>query len=199
MSFIVLDGIDGCGKSTQAALLAGRITALGRAVCHLREPGSTALGEALRELLLGGAMRVSPEVETLLFTAARRQLVDERVLPALERGEVVICERYDPSTYAYQAFGSGLDPDRLRRLLAEWVGTLPERAVVLDVAPDRAAARRRGRTEDRIEARGLEYQERVAQGFRRFVEETPYAVLVDGEGEVEEVAERIWEEVRGVL
>ena len=99
--FIVLDGIDGCGKTTQAERLANELSKASE-VLHLREPGSTALGESLRALLLGREMSLTPEVETLLFTAARRQMLEERVAPALASGAHVVCERFHPSTVAYQ-------------------------------------------------------------------------------------------------
>ena len=109
---MVLDGIDGCGKSTQARLL---VTALEErwdgGVLHVREPGSTAVGEALRELLLFRDLELGAEVEALLFTAARRQMLDEVVEPALAAGRAVVCERFHPSTYAYQAVAGGLQED----------------------------------------------------------------------------------------
>src|SRR5262245_35412594 len=107
-AFIVLDGIDGCGKSTQAELLSRVLASdTGREVVHLREPGSTNLGERLREILLARESELSPEVEALLFVAARRQMLAERVEPALARGAHVVCERFHPSTFAYQVAGSG--------------------------------------------------------------------------------------------
>ena len=115
---MVLDGIDGCGKSTQPRLL---VTALEErwdgGVLHLREPGSTAVGEALRGLLLSRDHDLGAAVETLLFTAARRQMLDEVVEPALAAGRAVICERFHPSTYAYQAVAGGLEPEAVLQLL----------------------------------------------------------------------------------
>lgn len=200
MSFLVLDGVDGCGKSTQASRLVARLQAQGRVVRHLREPGSTAVGEALRALLLDTAVDLHPEVEVLLFAAARRQLLAEQVAPALAGGEVVVCERYNSSTYAYQAVAGGLDEEAVLDLLRAWVSPVrPALVVVLDVDPREAAARRSGERQDRIEAKGLGFQERAAEGYRRFVDCHDHAVLVDGTGEADEVAARVWEEVARVL
>src|SRR5262245_34284111 len=111
--FVVIDGVDGCGKSTQAERLVRALATLPgadpeRAPLHLREPGSTKLGETLRGLLLGRGREMSPAVETLLFAAARRQMLDELVRPALAAGRLVVCERFHPSTFAYQAVAGGL-------------------------------------------------------------------------------------------
>lgn len=200
MTFLVLDGVDGCGKSTQARLLVERLKAEGRTVRHLREPGSTGVGEALRALLLDPALELEPDVEVLLFAAARRQLLAEEVAPARAQGEVVVCERYDPSTFAYQGFAGGAGEDRVLSLLQEWVDpSAPARVVVLDLDPSVAGARRAGQDEDRIEAKGLEFQARVAEGYRRFVARSEVAVLVDATGSADEVAERVWREVQDVL
>ena len=158
--FLILDGIDGCGKSTQAQCL---MRALGEQAAqegrpgpvHLREPGSTALGERLRELLLDGEAEIGPASEVLLFASARRQLLSECVIPALSEGRDVVCERFHPATLAYQAHAGELDFEEVLGLLMEWAGDPePDLCVILEVDPDRAAARRGGE-EDRIEARGL--------------------------------------------
>ena len=198
--FLVLEGIDGCGKSTQAQrlfeTLEERAAAAGRpGPVHLREPGSTPLGERLRELLLDGEAEIGAAGEVLLFAAARRQLLSERVTPALTEGRDVVCERFHPSTLAYQAHAGELEFDAVLALLMEWAGEpVPDQCVVLEVDPERAAERRVGEG-DRIEARGLEYQERVGEGFRRCIERLDWVVGVSGEGDVEEVAARVLEEV----
>ncbi len=198
--FLVLDGIDGCGKSTQARMLIEHLGA--RAVAearpeplHLREPGSTALGERLRELLLAGDAEINPGSEVMLFASARRQLLSELVEPALASGRDVVCERFHPATLSYQAHAGELDYEEVLSLLTSWAGApVPELCVVLEVDPDRAAVRRGGE-QDRIEARGIEYQRLVADGFRRTVERLSWVKSVDGEGGVEEVAARVRAEV----
>jgi dTMP kinase len=198
--FIVLDGVDGCGKSTQAAELARALeNERARRVLHVREPGSTALGEALRGLLLERGSELSPAVEALLLVAARRQLLDERVGPALARGEDVVCERFHPSTYAYQAVAGGLPEEQVLALLTTWAGDpAPDLVVLLDLPPERAAARR-GAPTDRIEDRGPAFQARVAEGYRRYAARTRRVAVVAADGERAQVAARVLAEVRRVL
>ncbi len=207
--FAVIDGIDGCGKSTQAARLAAALErATGRPTWHLREPGSTALGERLREIVLTRELSLSPAVETLLFTAARRQMLDERVRPARERRENVVCERFHASTYAYQAVAGGLGEERVLALLEDFAGEpRPDMVLVLEVAPELAASRRAGERAsranvadvDRIEAHGIEFQRRVAEGFRRFAARYKETVVIDASGSADEVFGRIWSEVSRAL
>ena len=190
--FVVLDGIDGCGKSTQAARLVRRLERTGSPrPLHLREPGGSPLGERLRALLLSRQHEPSPAVETLLFAASRRQMLDEVVAPALARGHDVVCERSNASTFAYQAIAGGLPEDQVLELLRSWSDEpRPERVVWLDL-PVALAARRRGRPGDRIEDHGEAFQERVAAGFRRWLERVPGCVRVDAEGSEDEVEARV--------
>ena len=198
--FIVLDGIDGCGKSTQAVELVRTLAQRpGARVHHLREPGSTPLGERVRELVLHGAVEIGAASEVLLFLAARRQMLDEVVRPALARGEHVVCERFNGSTFAYQAVAGELDEERVFALLAEWAGSPPpdlEILLSLDVA---SAAARRGAGTDRIEERGLDYQRRVAIGFERWAERVPRVRHVAADREAQAVAADVTAEVARVL
>jgi dTMP kinase len=194
--FVVLDGIDGCGKSTQAARLARALEErTGARTLHLREPGSTALGEKLRELLLSRAHAPSPRVETLLFAAARAQMLEELVAPALARGENVVCERFHPSTFAYQAIAGGLGEDLVLGLLEGFAGSpRPDLVVLLDLEPAAAAARR-VRSSDRIEDKGLAFQELVARGYRRYAERMPDVAVVRADRGEDEVARDVLAEV----
>lgn len=194
--FVVLDGVDGCGKTTQAAELVRALAErTGAAPLHLREPGSTAVGERVRALLLDPDLELSAPVELLLFAAARRQMLDELVGPALAAGRDVVCERFHPATYAYQAVAGDLDGEHVLELLERWCGDpRPDRVVVLDT-PVELAAERRGAATDRIEAKGLDFQRRVAEGFRRYAERVPGTSLVDGRGTPAEVAARVLSEV----
>lgn len=171
MRYVTLDGPDGCGKSTQARALCEWLGQRGQRVLHVREPGSTPVGEALRRLLLD---RQTGELQTiteaLLFSAARAESVAKVVAPALQRGEFVVAERGYLSTIVYQALAAepGLDLDWVLDLTRRVHGaTLPDAIFVLDVPPAVARARRAVRRDDRIEARGADYHDRVREGFLR--------------------------------
>ena len=167
--YVVVDGPDGCGKSSQAAALCTWLGDCSRPVLHVREPGSTPVGEALRQLLLSPSTgELRPVTEALLFSAARAELVANVVAPALQRGSVVVAERCYLSTIVYQSFAAapGLDLDWLLDLTRRVHGaSLPDAIFVLDVPAAVGRARRRARADDRIEARGADYHERVRDGF----------------------------------
>jgi dTMP kinase len=181
--YVVLDGPDGCGKSSQARALCDWLGRSGRRVQHVREPGSTPVGEALRQLLLAPKTGVlQPITEALLFSAARAETVAQVVQKALQAGEFVVAERGYLSTVVYQALAvqPGLDLDWVFDLQRRVHGpVLPDAIVVLDVAPAVATARRQARVDDRIEARGAAYHERVRRGFLHAAALEPRAVVVD--------------------
>ena len=191
--FIALEGVDGSGKSTQARMLADALRARGVPAVLTREPGGTPLGEGLRGLLLDGALpRIGPVAEAYLFAAARAALVEEVVRPALERGEWVVTDRFVDSSLAYQGAAGGLGLDTVWALNAQAVaGCLPDLALVVDVPVD-VAAERRCAGQDRIEAQGPGFQERVAEGYRALAERFPErVVMVPGLGSVDEVHEAV--------
>jgi dTMP kinase len=194
---IALEGIDGCGKSTQARLLADRLGA------HLTfEPGATRLGGSLRTLLLDPDQPpVSGRAEALLMAADRAQHIAEVVQPALDAGTWVVTDRFSASTLAYQGYGRGLDGSELASLIG-WAtqGLTPDLTVLIDVPVDLARERRGGSDQDRLELEGELFQRRVAEGYHRLAEEavTPWLV-VDGTGPVEEVAAAVWSGVEGLL
>jgi dTMP kinase len=190
--FVVLDGIDGCGKTTQSGLLAAALSKRrGQAALHLREPGSTPLGERIRELLLSREFEIAPASETLLFAAARRALLDQKVAPALAEGRDVVCERFHASTFAYQSVAGGLEEGRVLELLRTWAGEpRPDLTVILDLDPGVALARRKTPS-DRIEDRGLAFQQSVAKGYRRYCELEPRARSVPADAAVEIVHQRV--------
>jgi dTMP kinase len=193
--FIVIDGVDGCGKTTQARMLVERLARSGGSPLHLREPGSTPLGEEIREVFLSRRHEPSPGVEALLVTAARRHMLERVVGPALGEGRDVVCERFHSSTVAYQGVAGGLGVEAVEALLERWAGDpSPGLVVVLDVDVEEAA-RRRGGDRDRMEDRGLAFQERVARGFREYADGHGHVVLIDGARPPEAVAEDVWEEV----
>jgi dTMP kinase len=163
--FFVIDGPDGSGKTTQVARLAQEYKERGASVSVLREPGATPAGEAIRDLLLDPETDLTPPAEMLLYQAARAQIVETAIRPALESGHVVILDRYWYSTAAYQGYGLGLDPDAIRAVSAFATGGLePDHVFILDLDPERGLARLDG-ARDRIEQRPLEYHRRVRDGF----------------------------------
>jgi dTMP kinase len=195
--FVVLEGGDGCGKSTQAQLLVSRLRDLGREVVATREPGATEAGAAIRSLVLGGG-DLDPRAEALLIAADRAQHVAEVVRPALERGAVVVSDRYIPSSLAYQGVARGLGVDEIARL-SEWAtgGLVPDLVVVLDVAAGQAASRRDG-PEDRMEREPDSFRLAVNQAYRDLASRFGWTVL-DGTAMVETVAEQVWELVRPLV
>ncbi|MBL8767984.1 MAG: dTMP kinase [Planctomycetes bacterium] len=204
--FIVIEGIDGCGKSTQAkmlveALRSSKATAKAE-VLHLHEPGGTRLGEAMRELLLRTEpkIEISAHAEAVLYNAARAQLVDEVLRPALDAGKHVVCERYFYSTIAYQGYGLQQDTGALHGLCAYATGRLkPDRVVLLDL-PAAQSFERMKRGKDRIESRGHEYLEHVRQGYLLLKSREPERFrVVSALGTPVEVHRRIVESLADVL
>ena len=191
--FITLEGADGCGKTTQAALVAAELESRGREVVRLREPGGTAISEKVRALLLDPAnAEMVPECELLLYEASRAQLTRQVIEPALARGAVVLCDRYYDSTFAYQAGGRALDDALvLRANVLGSCGVSPDRTLVFDLDPAVAYARATAGGADRMEAEGLAFQERVRAAYLRLAAEEPERVrVVDALGEKDEVAAR---------
>lgn len=163
--FVTLEGIDGAGKSTQVRLLREYLRALAIPHTFLREPGSTALGEAIRSVLLDPGGDILPLAEVFLYAAARAQLVEREILPALRAGRLVLCDRYADSTLAYQGFGARVDLDRLRTVNQIATGGLtPDLTILFDLEPTRAQARRAG-AGDRMERKDDEFHARVRAGY----------------------------------
>ena len=165
-----------------------------------REPGGTATGERLRSLLLDlSAEPLADRAEVLLIIAARAQHVAEVIEPAISNGRDVVCDRFSGSTVAYQGYGRGLDPKELNDL-SRWAsdGLEPDRVVLLSVSAEVASGRRTNRgSADRIESEGASFFSRVEEGYRAQAVADPRWRIVDGAGTVEEVAERVWDAVRG--
>ena len=197
--FIVLEGVEGSGKSTQARLLGEHLAARGVPYLLTREPGGSSVGEAIRAIVLHGD-DVTARTELLLMLAARATFVEQIVAPALAAGQVVIADRFELSTLAYQAHGRGLPVEDVRRLNAFATGGLaPGVTIVLDVAPEAGAARRAaaGSAADRIERAGAEFHRRVGEAYRLLASSEPDVVLVDGSGPAEAVNASILQVLQG--
>ena len=174
--FVTFEGVDGSGKTTQARMLAKQLRSEGRDVLETREPGGTELGEKIRELLLRGR-EVATWAEAALFTAARAQLVDEVIQPALESGKDVVCDRYVDSSLAYQGVGRGLGLDLVLELnLPAIGGLLPGRTFLLTLSPDEAAARL-GRDRDRMEQAGANFAIAVDEAYRQISRRFPDRIV----------------------
>jgi dTMP kinase len=194
--FLVLEGIEGSGKSTQARMLAGWLEARGTAVTLAREPGGTRIGEEIRRVLLHGGGDLPARTELLLLLAARSAFVEQVVRPALARGDVVIADRYELSSFAYQGYGRGLPLDEVRVANNFATGGLvPDLTIVLDVPLAEGVARRvaAGRSADRIERAGESFHRQVAGAYRRLAAEERGVVLVSGAGAPEAVQRAVLE------
>ncbi|MGH8995464.1 MAG: dTMP kinase [Acidimicrobiales bacterium] len=190
---IALEGLDGCGKSTQARILA---EALGGLLTF--EPGATALGTAIRPLLLSTASPISPPAEALLMAADRAQHVDEVIAPALQAGRWVVTDRYNGSTLAYQGWGRGLGVEGLLPVLAFATGGLSPDLTVLVEVPVEVARERMGAAEpDRLERLDAAFHQRVADGYRALARSEDGWAVVDGTGSLDEVAKAVAEAVAG--
>jgi dTMP kinase len=197
--FVTFEGIDGSGKTTQAELLADGLRGEGREVVATREPGGTELGERIRGLLLGDGDGMSPWAEAALFAAARAQLVDEVIRPALEVGAEVVCDRYLDSSLAYQGVARGLGVERVLELnLQATAGLLPDRTFLVALDPEEAVRRSSGEP-DRIEQEGLAFQAAVDRAYREVAAMFPERITtLDGSRPADELARIVRDELRRV-
>jgi len=192
--FITLEGIDGCGKSTQAEYLVADLEAAGREVVRLRDPGSTRLSERIRLLLLDPANDdMCDECELMLYEAARAQMVREAIEPALARGAVVVCDRFCDSTVAYQSGGRGIARDMIVSANAIGsVGLAPDVTLLFDLDSDAALGRATQEGADRLEGAGIAFQRRVRESYLELANAEPERVrVIDAQGTREMVRLRV--------
>ena len=190
--FIVIDGPDGCGKSTHVELLADWLNGQGITTKKFRDPGNTAIGEKIREILLSTEhLSMTTRTELLLYMAARAQLWAEKIKPALQENNCVILDRWLSSTCAYQGFAGDFGVDNVIRIAADCLERVwPDLTIILDVDL-KTASGRLNRQLDRMEAKGDEYHGKVREGFLMLGRDYDTCRLVDAAGDIETVHERI--------
>ncbi len=176
--FITFEGSEGCGKSTQSKMLFGYLKAQGLKVTYLREPGGVKVSEIIRKILLDSKNKISPLAETLLYMAARAQVVEEIIKPALIAGRIVVCDRFMDSTIAYQGYGLGIDI-KLIKAIGNFAtqGISPDLTVFLDL-PVKSGLKHRHNCKDRIEQRSVSYHEKVRKGYLALAEDEPQRIKI---------------------
>lgn len=199
--FITFEGLDHSGKTTQAELLVDKLKKLGNEVLFLREPGGTAFSERIRDILLDHKNHdMNVTAELLLFSAARSQLVTQVIRPSLEKGIIVICDRFFDSTTAYQGYGRGIKLEEVKLLNKIAVGeTIPNLTLFIDVKIEEIFRRRSsaGLFADRMESSGIQFYERVRTGYLKLAAEEPERfVVIGGEQPVEDIHNQIWKIVQ---
>jgi dTMP kinase len=204
--FITFEGGEGCGKSTQIAALKARLEALGKTVVQTREPGGTALGESVRNLLQydDAGQGMSPEAELLLFAASRAQHVRELIAPAIAEGQIVLCDRFLDSTTVYQGVARAIDSKKVDTINQFAIGdTNPDLTILIDLPPEIGLARVHARSDgqlDRMEKEAIEFFQAVRQGYLDLAKSEPKRFLVlDGSQSVEELETQIWQKVEAIF
>jgi dTMP kinase len=194
--FITFEGPDGSGKSTQLARLAARLREQGREVVETAEPGGTSIGRDIRAILLNARnQHLKPTAELLLYFASRAQNVEEVIRPALERGAIVLSDRFTDSTLVYQGVGRGLGDDVVRQLHVIACGSLmPDLTLLVDIDPALTLARTTKRAaQDRLDAESLDFHSRVREGYFKLAAAEPGRIrIVDGSRDIESVAAALW-------
>lgn len=204
--FITVEGPDGAGKTTQIKLLADYLKDIGYHVLLTREPGGTEIGEQIRSVLLDPANKgMSYKTEVLLYAAARAQIVHEVIKPALEKGKIVICDRFVDSSYAYQGYGRGIDMEYIKKVNAMViVETVPDCVLIFDISPESGLNRIKsrgasGNGKDRIEQEALVFHQRVREGFLAIAETDSRYHVINSENSIEEIHRLVREYVKEIL
>lgn len=192
--FIVLEGPDRCGKSTQAKMLLNTLLAHGKDTLLTREPGGTPIAEDIRQIVLQPGKDVRPMTELLLYEAARAQHTQEKILPALEGGKIVLCERYTMSTCAYQGYGRGLDLKTIETLnkIAS-LGLVPDLTLVFLMSDKYFTQRGEYLFSDRLEQEDVTFRQQMRKGYMELAKRTPHAHVIDADKNVDMVQAEIVE------
>ena len=195
--FIVLEGPDRCGKSTQAKMLYNQLAARGKDVILTREPGGTPTAERIRQIVLEPGLDVRPMAELLLYEASRAQHTQEKILPALAEGKTVICERYTMSTCAYQGYGRGIDLgiiDTLNKIAT--LETKPDLTLVFLMSDKYFSERGEYLFSDRLEQEDLAFRQKMRKGYLEMIERTPNAYLIDADKNISDIQARVLQLLR---
>ena len=190
--FIVLEGPDRCGKSTQAKMLVNHLIAQGKDVLLTREPGGTPTAEQIRQIVLQPGLDVRPMAELFLYEASRAQHTQEKILPALEQGKIVICERYTMSTCAYQGYGRGIDLkmiDTLNKIAT--LGLTPDLTLVFLMSDKYFTQRGEYLFSDRLEQEDLAFRKKMRTGYLEMLASTPNAYLINADKNIQAIQEDV--------
>lgn len=195
--FIVLEGPDRCGKSTQAKRLVAYLEAQGKEVMLTREPGGTPTAEKIRDVVLEPKLDVRPMTELLLYEASRAQHTQEKILPALEEGKIVICERYTMSTCAYQGYGRGIDLEKIHTLNEiATLGLKPDVTLVFLMSDKYFVERGEYLFSDRLEQEDVSFRQKMRQGYLELINQTPHAYLINADQNVEDIHMQVLQHLR---
>ena len=195
--FIVLEGPDRCGKSTQAKRLVEYLEAQGKEVLLTREPGGTTTAEKIRDVVLDPKLDVRPMAELLLYEASRAQHTQEKILPAIEEGKIVVCERYTMSTCAYQGYGRGIDLDQIHTLnQIATLGLKPDVTLVFLMSDKYFVERGEYLFSDRLEQEDVSFRQKMRQGYLELINQTPHAYLINADQDVDAIQAKVLEHLR---
>lgn len=195
--FIVLEGPDRCGKSTQAKRLAKYLEEQGKKVLLTREPGGTPTAEKIRDIVLDPKLDVRPMAELLLYESSRAQHTQEKILPALEEGKIVICERYTMSTCAYQGYGRGIDLDQIHTLnQIATLGLKPDVTLVFLMSDKYFVERGEYLFSDRLEKEDVSFRQKMRQGYLELINQTTHAYLINADQDVNAIHAKVLERLR---
>ncbi len=193
--FITFEGADGCGKSTQMEKITQYLLSKDLELMVTKDPGGTDLGKKLREILLGYKGKIYENCELFLYLADRAQHIDEKIIPALKQGKIVLCDRYIDSTLAYQGYGRGLDKDKileLNNIVSH--GLIPDLTLYFDVDTE-IAMQRIGNDKDRLESEGIEFYKKVREGFLDLAKKQKRIKIIDSAQDIESVFTQVKAEI----